>query len=1115
MRVQVDPQRVEVAENLPFTVQVTVTNTGTVIGGYHLRVLGADPSWVTLEAENLSLFPESSQSVAVTVAIPPGVGAGDRRIAVQVRELTPPQAIAVAEIELVVPAREAMRMALSPLTVLCGKHGRFSVVAENTGNTAISMVPVGMDPEDKIRFQFIPEVLDLAPGEHVITDLRTSARRRWFGSPVVRPFGIAAMSVEEAAAAAAARNAPPAPSPDPTGVTQVPEPPPPPPEPLAQGTMMQKPKLGRGLLSLLSLLLAVTVFAVVITIALSRLVGVSAADRDLAIQVASARSAGAGGSGSSALGGSVKLLTDGSPAAGVAVEVFASGDLTQAIISTATNDKGAWAVTALSSGSYKIRFRGAGFAEVWYPNALTGADAKEVQLEVGQKVTDLQVALGGLPASITGKVVGADVAGSVLTVQVPQDFLKPVDKGGAVGAGGGGGPGATGTVTAQPVPSTGAANAAASSSPPGLRMPGAAPDPTGDAGTGSDAGATGAGSSGAGTAGDVGSDGGVLRTIPIASDGMFTLNDLPSPGVFDLIVSKPGYATDVQRVDLSGGESRTGIVLVLRTGDGLISGSVVGPDGPLGNAVITASNGPTTVRTLSLTKGTVGEFTLRGLVTPATYTVTVTLPGYTTVTSTLSLASGQKLTGVLLSLSQAAGSLSGVVTTLSDSAPAPGVTVTITSGSATTLTTVTQSGEHAGAWTAANLPIPGTYTVTFSRSDLQSQTVAVALNSAGQLTSGAGASGGIDVAMRSAFAVVQGTVTQQTGNGTDPVGEATISLASGTQTYVVTSASTPAGELGHYQVGQVEPGTYTLSASSKGTSPTTVIITVSAGQVLTYDPVLIQPASVSGTVTSGGVPLPGTEVDLYLTTQYPATVYRSTTTGPDGSYSFPGVDAPQAYVVEARNTTTGPLGSGTIVLAASQAGVLNLEVGSSAPVTTTSSTTTAAPTTPSTSGTTSPNPATGTTGTTDTTASTETSSSSSSDPNSPTVGAGSGEPNPGAGTAGETLDPRAPTIHDGISWQTTDNSGMETTVLTATATGVPDQMDATWLYSDDGSTWTQVAAPAPAMTSGGIATATLVIDSAHYGHYKVRFSNGTAPDATSAPAAVVACVPGDTCGVGS
>ena len=133
MRITVDPPRVELIENQPFSVLVTVTNTGPVIGGYHLRVLGADPAWVTLDAENLSLFPETTQTVRVTVRIPPGVGAGDRRIAVQVRELTPPQAIAVAEIELMVPPREAMRMTLQPMTVICGSTGKFSLLAENVG----------------------------------------------------------------------------------------------------------------------------------------------------------------------------------------------------------------------------------------------------------------------------------------------------------------------------------------------------------------------------------------------------------------------------------------------------------------------------------------------------------------------------------------------------------------------------------------------------------------------------------------------------------------------------------------------------------------------------------------------------------------------------------------------------------------------------------------------------------------------------------------------------------------------------------------------------------------------------------------------------------------------
>src|SRR5690606_11560817 len=180
-------------------------------------------------------------------------------------------------------------------------------------------------------------------------------------------------------------------------------------------------------LSLLSLLLAVSVFAVVITIAMSRLVGVSAADRDLAIQVAQAKTASAG-VGSAALGGSVTFLTGGAPAPDVTVEVFSAGELTTPVISTATDADGAWKVATLSAGSYKIRFRGAGFAELWYPNSLSGADATAVKLDQAQQVTDLAVTLGGLPATISGKVTGSDVAGAVLTVQVPTEFLRPVEE---------------------------------------------------------------------------------------------------------------------------------------------------------------------------------------------------------------------------------------------------------------------------------------------------------------------------------------------------------------------------------------------------------------------------------------------------------------------------------------------------------------------------------------------------------------------------------------------------------------------------------------------------------------------------------------------------------------
>jgi 5-hydroxyisourate hydrolase-like protein (transthyretin family) len=422
----------------------------------------------------------------------------------------------------------------------------------------------------------------------------------------------------------------------------------------------------------------------------------------------------------------------------------------------------------------------------------------------------------------------------------------------------------------------------------------------------------------------------VLTTVPIAGDGLFSVTNLPSPGVYDLIVSKPGYATDTQRIDLAGGENRTGVILRLSTGDGLISGTIVGPDGPIGGAVITATTGTTSVKTLSVTTpSALGTFTLRGLITPASYTVSVTMDGFTTVSSNLSLSADQQLNNVALSLSKASGSLSGTVTTV-DGKPAGGVTVSVTAGSQS-ITTVTQSGASAGTWSIAGLPIPGSYTLTFSRSDLQSQTVAVAIDASGHVTGTSSASGAVNVAMRSAYASITGTVRQQGISGLQPRGEATITLTSGSNTYTVASASIPTSNKGRYEIDNIAPGTYTLSASAKGTSPSTEIITVAAGQALSHDIQLIQPASIHGVVTMNGLPAADLEVDLYLSSGYPTTVTATTTTDAHGAYAFSSVDAPQAYILSVRSPTLGALATGTIALQPSQSGTLDFPLKSGTP----------------------------------------------------------------------------------------------------------------------------------------------------------------------------------------
>jgi Carboxypeptidase regulatory-like domain len=848
MRVDVQPRSSLIQPGRALPITVTVTNTGDLIGGYTVRVLGADPSWVRLDTERLSLFPGTSQTVLVQLIIPDGLAAGERRISVQVRELTPPNAIAVEEVELQVPAAPSVQLQLDPVTAYGGRRASFGAVISNRGNTVLTGRLGGADAEEKLRFGFAPEAIWLAPGEHRIVELTTRARRPLTGAPMVRVFTVHLDQHRDDPA-----------DPAPAGQGGQPAEPP----VLATGTFLQRPWLSRGPISLVGLLAAVTVFAIVITVALARLVGQSAADRDLALQVAQARNATAN-TGTAAMSGTVRLLTSGTPVPGVAVEAFSSSDVANPIATTATNPAGGFILPNLAEGSYKLRFRGAGFVELWYPAAATDADASTIALQPGQLHQNLDVRLGGIPATISGSVAGDDLSGATVY----------------------------------------------------LELPGAAPPNSADVPGTSEA---------------------IVRTVPVGSDGLFEIAGVPSPSVYDLVVTKTGYANDVQRVDLGGGEHRTGVNLRLRKGDGLITGQVNGPTGGLGGATITATSGGTVARTVSLTQDHPGSFTLLSLPTPASFTVVVSKPGYASQTLTVTLAAGQKLTGVAVSLGASAGSLSGRVRLLPSGNPGSGVTVTVTNG-VLTVQTVTQSTGDVGSWAIGGLALPSTYTVTFTRPDLAAQTVSISLDQFGAITPGSqGAlitADGIEISMNSATAVVRGTVSQRTGaagdSGVVKAGEVQISLVSGTSSFAVTSASRPDNRLGQFEIDGVPPGTYTLSVNRRGTRPTSSIITLSAGQLKVVNPLLAAPAQISGLVAdTGGQPRPGWQVVLYLASQYPTVVARTVLTNATGHYLLSDVDAPESYVIEARPTASAaPLGSVTVQIDASQQLTADITVSS-------------------------------------------------------------------------------------------------------------------------------------------------------------------------------------------
>ncbi len=558
MRVSLTPERLDVIPGVPQQLSIAITNPGTVIGGYTVRVLGADPSWVEIEEQRVSLFPDETRVVTATVTVPPGLAAGERRMAVQVRELTPPERSVVEELVLVVPEAPNSRVRLDPLSLTMGRTGRFSLLIENAGNTPVVGWLAADDSESKLKTRFDPRQIELAPGEHVVADMRVKGKRPFAGAPAVRQLSVHLVEGQPLG------NAGPGPSLEVPGRKKADPYAPPDPEaqPAAVATVLQKAMLSRGPIGLVGLLAAITIFAIVITLALSRIVGQSAQDRNLALEIAAAREQAQTG-GSSALSGTVRELTSGRPVKGVAVDVFAADDLVDPVASLATGANGTYRINGLSAGDYKITYRGAGFEPLWFPSALDAENGEVVKVEERNRVAGLDVNLGGTPAMISGVVNGDDVEDASVSLRIPAPTIAtdPTSPGGQVGVG---------------------------------------------------------------AIGDPDDDGAIVDTVPVGTDGRFAFASVPSPSEYDVVVTKEGYATAVQRVDVSAGEERKGVELNLRKGDGLISGTVVSDGAPIEGVTLTATSGESSVSSVSLKDG---SFTLRQLPTPATYTLVATKDG--------------------------------------------------------------------------------------------------------------------------------------------------------------------------------------------------------------------------------------------------------------------------------------------------------------------------------------------------------------------------------------------------------------------------------------------------------------------------------------------------------
>jgi hypothetical protein len=787
MHVVATPMVIELPVGEPAQIAVAITNTSALIDAYDVDAFGLDPAWVTVAPTRLSLFPSEVGVVEITVRLPGDVPAGARTIAVHVRSENDRNEFSLAQVDLAVGARARTSLRVDPVMVTGGSRATFQLIVANDGNATVEERPMGEDPEDLLEIAFDPPVVVLAPGRRDIVRADVEGGRPWFGQPKARAltFGLGEGS------------------------------------PPVMATFVQRPRIRRWMLSLLGLLTAAAIFAVVLSTVADSLVDESSVDPALLNRALMQGGTGAGGMASVTpitMTGKVVVASTGEGVAGVTADLFGAGNGTVPVASAASDDSGTFAFGRLPNGRYRLRVRGAGFAEQWYQESLTFADATDIDVEDESVELD-DIEIGGRPGSIEGEVVAPDPTGAV---------AKLVVRGVA--------------------------------------------DPDGNA---------------------------LVDEATVSADGTFQFVDVPSPGNYQLIVDKPGFATQTRDIRLGAAEELDGITVVLREGDGAISGRVSSPGGPLGGVAIVATSGDLEFPTVSLTLDDVGAFTVRTLPTPGTYTLTFQRDGYEPATRTVTLGAAQQLGDIAVTLAPTTGSIDGTVS--SAAGGLGGVTVAVTGAGDVDMRTTSVSVGTVGAYGFGGLPVPATYTLTFSRAGYVTQSRLVELGGA----TAPSAATGIDVQLVSSTAVIRGVIR---GAGGQPVSGATVILSDGAVALQVLSADDP---LGRFEFRDVAPGSYTLTASLTGTSPAVRLVTVFANEVRELDVQLEPQASLSGLVlrVDNGIETPyvGAVVRLYPPAAFPGpptSAIAQTVVGADGRYTFTQLEAPADFVVAVYNAAT-------------------------------------------------------------------------------------------------------------------------------------------------------------------------------------------------------------------
>lgn len=170
--------KLEVAPGESVEATVTIRNQSQIVDQFCIRIQGLDPTWWTLSTSSVSLFPGDQGEAKLTIRPPKEAESKAGSYSFQVRAVSQanPEEMTEEEAYLILRGFLVWDVEMSPTKVV-GRSGTYRLTASNSGNTDITLIFEGKDPEEALDYTFSHDKLTVPAGESALITLQVSPKK--------------------------------------------------------------------------------------------------------------------------------------------------------------------------------------------------------------------------------------------------------------------------------------------------------------------------------------------------------------------------------------------------------------------------------------------------------------------------------------------------------------------------------------------------------------------------------------------------------------------------------------------------------------------------------------------------------------------------------------------------------------------------------------------------------------------------------------------------------------------------------------------------------------------------------------------------------------------------